>query len=77
MDETRVEIKERFVLFCLRNGLKRGKLAEELGVNPETLRRWFNFDFKLLPDLDAVYYLCNKYGMSADWLLGTEKKGGE
>jgi transcriptional regulator with XRE-family HTH domain len=76
MDDFNSGVKERFVLFCLKNKIKTNELATAVGVSRETVRLWFDFDLnRRLPSLTAIHYLSDGYGLSADWLFGIEKKG--
>ncbi len=50
------------------NGMSVSSFARFLGMNQQTVYYYLNGDRKM--SLDFVYTICEKCGVSADWLLG-------
>ncbi len=59
-------------LILLRGDKSRNSVADEIGINPQTLERYEKN--KRLPDIEITSKIADYYDVSVDWLLGTDKK---
>lgn len=52
--------------------MSRSQMANELGVKPTIM--WYYETGERVPSLDVLIAIANKFNVSVDWLLGTERK---
>lgn len=59
-------------LIGLRGNKTRKQVANEMGINPQTLERYEKGE--RLPDIEIADIIANYYNVSIDWLIGNEKE---
>lgn len=57
-------------IFTITGEKKQNKIAAELNVSESKISRWFSG--AVLPTLDDLLYISQKYKCSIDWLVGNE-----
>ena len=60
---------ERILKLRKAHGWSQEELAERIGVSRQAISRWESDQAK--PDADNIISLCEQFGVSADYLLGT------
>lgn len=62
------EFKDRLKLLRMNKGLTQSKFAKEIGKSELCIRKWeAGVRF---PNSKAIISICEKFNVSADWLLG-------
>ena len=69
MDNLNMKIKEKLVIFCQKNKIKRKHIAAATAVTTESVRVWLSFDKDTLPPLSVIAYLRKNHRLDVNDLI--------